>query len=67
VHGFASAVRSDRELRSVAAGGDLTERRLKVKVQDSYSMLSSPQVFGAPITMVSVLSEGRRADSTTLH
>jgi histidine ammonia-lyase len=47
VRGFAGAVRSAAAIRKVAAGGDLMEKRLKVKVQDAYSMRSTPQVIGA--------------------
>ncbi len=47
VRGFSGAVRSARAIRTVAAGGDLSEKRLKVKVQDAYSMRSTPQVIGA--------------------
>jgi histidine ammonia-lyase len=47
VRGFAGAVRSAAAIRKVAAGGDLIEKRLKVKVQDAYSMRSTPQVIGA--------------------
>lgn len=47
VRGFAGAVRSAAAIRKVAAGGDLSEKRLKVKVQDAYSMRSTPQVIGA--------------------
>lgn len=47
VRGFAGAVRSAAAIRKVAAGGDLMEKRMKVKVQDAYSMRSTPQVIGA--------------------
>ncbi|HOW30742.1 MAG TPA: aromatic amino acid ammonia-lyase [Bacteroidales bacterium] len=47
VRGFAGAIRSAAAIRKVAAGGDLFEKRLKVKVQDAYSMRSTPQVIGA--------------------
>lgn len=47
VRGFSGAVRSAKAIRTVAAGGDLAEKRLKVKVQDAYSMRSTPQVIGA--------------------
>ncbi len=45
--GFQGGVRSARSIRKVAAAGDLSEGRLKVKVQDAYSMRSTPQVIGA--------------------
>lgn len=47
VRGFRGAVRSAAAIRKVAKGGDLFEKRLKVKVQDAYSMRSTPQVVGA--------------------
>jgi len=47
VRGFSGAVRSAKAIRTVASGGDLAEKRLKVKVQDAYSMRSTPQVIGA--------------------
>ncbi|MGA2783667.1 MAG: aromatic amino acid ammonia-lyase, partial [Candidatus Bathyarchaeia archaeon] len=47
LRGFPGGVRSARSIRAVAAGGDLSEGRLKVKVQDAYSMRSTPQVIGA--------------------
>ncbi len=45
--GFPGAIRSARAIRMVLAGSDLAEGRLKVKVQDAYSMRSTPQVIGA--------------------
>ncbi len=47
VRGFSGAIRSAKAIRAIAAGGDLAEKRLKVKVQDAYSMRSTPQVIGA--------------------
>ncbi len=47
VRGFAGAMRSAAAIRKVAGGGDLMEKRIKVKVQDAYSMRSTPQVIGA--------------------
>ncbi|GAB4505943.1 MAG: histidine ammonia-lyase [Anaerolineales bacterium] len=47
VRGFPGAIRSARAIRMLMAGGDLAEGRLKVKVQDAYSMRSTPQVIGA--------------------
>ncbi|MCD4691223.1 aromatic amino acid ammonia-lyase [bacterium] len=47
VRGFAGAVRTSRALLKVMAGGDVAEGRLKMKVQDAYSMRSTPQVIGA--------------------
>lgn len=47
VRGFPGGVRSARAIRKITAGGDLSESRIKVKVQDAYSMRSTPQVIGA--------------------
>jgi len=47
VRGFAGGIRSANAIRKVTAGGDLAESRIKVKVQDAYSMRSTPQVIGA--------------------
>jgi histidine ammonia-lyase len=45
--GFSGAVRSAKAILKMVAGGDLAEGRMKCKVQDAYSMRSSPQVIGA--------------------
>lgn len=45
--GFSGAVRSAEAIRKLVAGGDLAENRIKCKVQDAYSMRSTPQVIGA--------------------
>jgi histidine ammonia-lyase len=45
--GFAGAQRSAAAIRKCVEGGDLYDGRLKVKVQDAYSMRSTPQVIGA--------------------
>lgn len=45
--GFSGAVRTANAIQNVIKGGDLAEGRLKVKVQDAYSMCSTPQVIGA--------------------
>jgi histidine ammonia-lyase len=47
LRGFPGGVRSAKSIRTIAGGGDLAEGRLKVKVQDAYSMRSTPQVIGA--------------------
>jgi histidine ammonia-lyase len=44
--GFPGAVRSARAIGRLVAGGDLAEGRVKCKVQDAYSMRSTPQVIG---------------------
>lgn len=47
VRGFNGAVRSAKAILKLVAGGDLVEGRIKCKVQDAYSMRSTPQVIGA--------------------
>ena len=47
VRGFAGAVRSARAILKCVAGGDLALGKVKCKVQDAYSMRSTPQVIGA--------------------
>jgi histidine ammonia-lyase len=44
--GFPGAVRTAKAIQKIIEGGDLAEGRLKVKVQDAYSMRSTPQVIG---------------------
>jgi len=47
IRGFKGAMRSAAAIRKIATDGDLLEKRIKVKVQDAYSMRSTPQVIGA--------------------
>jgi histidine ammonia-lyase len=47
VRGFKGAVRSAAAILKMVDGGDLNEGRVKCKVQDAYSMRSTPQVIGA--------------------
>ena len=47
VRGFTGAVRSAEAIRKLVAKGDLAEGRIKCKIQDAYSMRSTPQVIGA--------------------
>jgi histidine ammonia-lyase len=47
VRGFSGAVRSARALRMCIEGSDLMTGKVKTKVQDAYSMRSTPQVIGA--------------------
>ncbi|MBN2681237.1 MAG: aromatic amino acid lyase [Bacteroidales bacterium] len=47
VRGFKGAVRSAEAINKCVSGGDLKEGRVKCKVQDAYSMRSTPQVIGA--------------------
>ncbi|MBI4649174.1 MAG: aromatic amino acid lyase [Bacteroidia bacterium] len=46
VRGFPGGIRSARALNKIIKGGDLAQGKVKVKVQDAYSMRSSPQVIG---------------------
>jgi len=45
--GFAGAQRCAKALRTCIEGSDLVTGKMKVKVQDAYSMRSTPQVIGA--------------------
>jgi histidine ammonia-lyase len=47
VRGFPGAVRTARALNKCIDGSDLVTGKFKMKVQDAYSMRSSPQVIGA--------------------
>ena len=47
VRGFPGAVRSAMAIEKCIKGGDLKEEKVKHKVQDAYSMRSTPQVIGA--------------------
>ena len=47
VRGFAGAVRSARVIRRCFEGSDLLTGKVKTRVQDAYSMRSTPQVIGA--------------------
>lgn len=47
LRGFRGAVTSAGNIRSVISGSDLVTRKMRVRVQDAYSMRSTPQVIGA--------------------
>jgi histidine ammonia-lyase len=47
VRGFHGAVRSALAIRKCVEGGDLEQEKIKCKVQDAYSMRSTPQVIGS--------------------
>jgi histidine ammonia-lyase len=47
LRGFSGAVRSARAIMKCIAGSDLSTGKMKTKIQDAYSMRSSPQVIGA--------------------
>ena len=46
VRGFPGAIRSAKAICKLVEGGDLKEEKIKCKVQDAYSMRSTPQVIG---------------------
>ena len=45
--GFAGAIRSANAINKCVSGGDLKEGKVACKVQDAYSMRSTPQVIGS--------------------
>ncbi len=45
--GFDGAIRSAKAINKCISGGDLKEGKVACKVQDAYSMRSTPQVIGA--------------------
>ena len=47
LRGFQGAIASAKSIMKVIAGSDLTTGKMKTKVQDAYSMRSTPQVIGA--------------------
>lgn len=47
LRGFSGAVKTANNIRQVTKESDLVTGKLKVKVQDAYSMRSTPQVIGA--------------------
>ena len=47
LRGFRGAVTSAANLRRLIEGSDLATGKIKIKVQDAYSMRSTPQVIGA--------------------
>ncbi len=47
LRGFPGAVRSAKSIRDIVAGSELLTGKIKIKVQDAYSMRSTPQVIGA--------------------
>ena len=47
LRGFKGAIASAKNLMKVVTGSDLTTGKMKTKVQDAYSMRSTPQVVGA--------------------
>jgi histidine ammonia-lyase len=53
LRGFPGAIRAARAIGRVLDGSDLLAGRIKTKVQDAYSMRSTPQVIGAAHDAVS--------------
>lgn len=51
--GFGGAVRSAKSIMKCIKGSDLVSGKIKTKVQDAYSMRSTPQVIGAAHDAVS--------------
>ena len=47
LRGFRGAVTSAKNIKKLIEGSDLQTGKLKIKVQDAYSMRSTPQVIGA--------------------
>jgi histidine ammonia-lyase len=47
LRGFKGAIRSSKTILKLVDGGDLLLGKIKSKVQDAYSMRSTPQVIGA--------------------
>ncbi len=47
LRGFTGAVRSAKAIKNCVEGSDLLTGKIKQKVQDAYSMRSTPQVIGA--------------------
>ena len=47
VRGFPGAIRSAKAIRKLVEHGDLANNKITCKVQDAYSMRSTPQVIGA--------------------
>lgn len=45
--GFKGAIRTAKAINKLIDGGDLKKGKIKTKVQDAYSMRSTPQVIGA--------------------
>jgi histidine ammonia-lyase len=45
--GFPGAIRTAKAISKLIANGDLANNKIKCKVQDAYSMRSTPQVIGA--------------------
>ena len=62
--GFAGAIRSSQAILKCIEGSDLATGKMKTKVQDAYSMRSSPQVIG---TAHDAIAHARRQVETELN
>jgi histidine ammonia-lyase len=47
LRGFSGAIKTAKNILKIVDGSDLTTGKMKTKVQDAYSMRSTPQVIGA--------------------
>jgi len=54
--GFPGAVRTAKTICKLIRGGDLIQEKIKCKIQDAYSMRSTPQVIGAAHDLLSFAS-----------
>jgi len=52
VRGFSGAIKSASSLRKNLKNGDLIDKKIKTKLQDAYSLRSTPQVIGAVIDCI---------------
>ena len=57
VRGFKGAVRSALAINRLVEGGDLKSEKIKHKVQDAYSMRSTPQVIGTALDALAFARE----------
>ncbi|HRP01146.1 MAG TPA: aromatic amino acid ammonia-lyase [Candidatus Kapabacteria bacterium] len=53
IRGFGGAVRSAKSIKNIISGSDLVSGKIKTKVQDAYSLRSTPQIIGAAHDMLS--------------
>ena len=52
VRGFKGAIKSSGSLRKNLMNGDLISKKIKTKLQDAYSLRSTPQVIGAVLDSI---------------
>ena len=52
VRGFKGAIKSSGSLRKNLNNGDLIDKKIKTKLQDAYSLRSTPQVIGAVLDSI---------------